>query len=123
MTLIDEAVNAGVKKILVTHPQASFIGFTIEDMKRAVEKGAILEHDFVICTRLMREPVSPSVIAKAIRAVGAENCVMSTDGGQHTNPVPVEMFKQFIVKMLELGITADEIQVMTQENPSKLLGI
>lgn len=123
LALIDEAVNAGVKKILVTHPQASFIGFTIEEMKKAVEKGAILEHDFVICTRLMKEPISPSLIAKAIRAVGAENCVMSTDGGQNMNPVPVELFKQFIVKMLEFGITADEIQVMIQENPSKLLGI
>jgi hypothetical protein len=123
LTLIDKAANAGVKKILVTHPQAAFVGFTIKDMKSAVEKGAILEHDFVICTHQMRDPVAPRAIAQAITAVGAENCVMATDGGQPTNPAPVEMFRQFIAKTLEHGISEDEIRIMTQENPSKLLGI
>jgi len=121
--VVEEARRAGVKKILLTHPTIDFLAYTSDEMKDFVRRGVIVEHDYVICTRQVRNPVPPRHLADVIRHLGPENCVMATDGGQEVNPPPVIMFKQFVSEMLSNGIKQDEIRIMTSENPSRILGI
>ncbi|MEM3382319.1 MAG: DUF6282 family protein [Candidatus Bathyarchaeia archaeon] len=121
--VVEEARRAGVKKILLTHPTIDFLAYTNEEMKGLANKGVIIEHDYVICTRQVKDPVPPKHLAEVIRHLGPENCIMATDGGQEVNPPPVAMFKQFIYEMLRNGIKQDEIRIMTSENPSRILGI
>ena len=61
--------------------------------------------------------------AEQIRAVGADKCIIATDFGVYTLPPPVEGMRAFIACMLDLGITADEIRMLTAENPARLLGL
>lgn len=121
--LVEEARKVGVKKILITHPQIDFINYSIEDMKQLARKGAILEHCYYVLSPHMANPVVPSAIASAIKAVGAENCIMSSDGGQKVNPPPTEMLRLFIKEMLKNGLTIRDIKVMVRENPARVLGI
>ncbi len=121
--LLDAAENAGVKKILLTHPMIEFLDYEIDEMKAAIDKGAILEHDWIICTPQAKNPTPPSKIADVIKEIGAEFCVLATDGGQKINPAPVKMFEQFISEMLRNGISEDDISVMISENPANLLGL
>jgi hypothetical protein len=58
-----------------------------------------------------------------IKAVGAEQCILSTDLGQTWNPLPVEGLRMFVVTLLKYGITEDEINLMTKIDPGKLLGL
>jgi hypothetical protein len=58
-----------------------------------------------------------------MRAVGPENCIMSTDFGQIFNPPPVEGMRMYIENMLRCGITEDEITQMVKKNPARALGL
>jgi hypothetical protein len=121
--LVRRAVDLGVKKILITHPQAPFLDWCLEDMKEAAEMGAYLEHDIVFSLPGWKDAVPSARIAEVIRFVGPGHCVMATDGGQASNPTPVQMMRYFIQEMLIHGIEEEEIQWMVKENPARLLGL
>jgi hypothetical protein len=121
--LVNEARRAGVERILLTHPTIDFLDYSKEAMKEFAKSNVLIEHDYVICTKQVRDSVPPSRLADAIKYVGAENCIMATDGGQKINPPPVEMFRQFISDMLENGIKKEEIRLMISDNPARVLGL
>ena len=120
--LIKEAKDAGVEKMLVTHAELDVVSVSKEDQKKMAGMGAYIEHSFTPCTHL-RQRLDPRRIAEAIKYVGAEHCVMSSDMGQPINPIPREGFRMFVKTMLHLGISEREIDIMIRENPAKLLGI
>lgn len=119
--LVRVARQVGVDRILITHPQADFVGMTIADMKELAAQGAILEHHYVVLTSVLSNPCAPEEVARAIKEVGAEHCIMATDGGQQVNPVPVQMMRSFVREMLAQGVTAREIHTMIHDNPRRIL--
>jgi hypothetical protein len=125
LKLVQRANELGLRKALVTHPSSLLIDMSLDDQKKAVEMGALLEHCYVGCTPFTStgKPLSPEVMAKQIGEIGAKHCIMSTDFGQTKNLTPVEGMKKFIEEMLKNGITKDEIDLMTRRNPRKLLNL
>ena len=124
MILVREAKKIGVTKIVVTHPLAPFINFTVQEMKDIISEGTtMLEHNFNDCTHQVSHPILPLVIAQAIKEIGAQHCILGSDGGQVINPLPREMMLKFITEMLKAGISTEEIKMMVSENPKKMLGI
>jgi predicted metal-dependent phosphotriesterase family hydrolase len=95
---------------------------TVAQMKEAATLGAFIE--FVGST-----PVSPDAsqrydrFAAAIRQIGPQSCILSSDLGQATNPRPAEGFGAFLVAMQARGFTAQEIDQMARLNPARLLGL
>lgn len=123
IALIDEAKSKGIEHVVITHVSSTIIGATIEQQKIMAKKGAILEHVWTICLpRPDRQAQHPSEIANAIKAVGPKHCVMATDLGNYYHH-PVDGFRSYILHMKALGISDDEINIMTRENPAKILGI
>ncbi len=120
---MDAARAAGVHRILITHPLADFLEYTVDDLKAMAAKGAILEHHWAFCTPAAQNPMNPAEIAEAIKATGPECCIMATDGGQKINPPPVKMLTQFIVEMLRNGLTEEQISLMVRDNPVRILGL
>ena len=120
--VIKGARRAGVKKILVTHPGWEATNFSIEDQVKMAAEGAVLEH---CMNSLMpfRHSLPPQHVADAIKQVGANHCVMATDFGQWRNPHPIEGMRHFIHLMMQMGIKESEIDIMTKENPARLLGL
>lgn len=124
LALIKEARKAGVEKIVVTHPLSSFVNYSIDQMRAALNAGATyLEHVFNDCTPQVASPLPPSALGDAIRAVGPEHCLMSTDSGQVVNPPPEKVMIWYIREMLDYGLGAKAIRTMTQINPRKILGL
>jgi len=124
IALIAAAKGRGVEKIVVTHPEANIVGASMEDQLRMVELGAYLN----LCWGYMQpKPAGagqdPRVTAKVIKAVGAENCIMSTDMGIGYAPRPVEGLRCFAEIMMGLDIGQEEIDMMLKQNPAKILGI
>jgi predicted metal-dependent TIM-barrel fold hydrolase len=62
-------------------------------------------------------------IAEAIRAVGPQFCILSSDLGQKANPLPADGFAQFLQAMRSRGFTAADIARMAKQNPAALLGL
>ena len=121
--VVDAAVAAGVRKILVNHPELWLIGMSIEDQRELSAKGAMME----ACIRSVTAPgdrdASPKSIAEQIRGVGAAHVVMATDYGQVDSPPAPEGMRWYIAQMLECGISPADIEVMMKANPSRLLGV
>ena len=122
--VVREAAKAGVKKIIVTHPLATFVNYTNEDMKDVLDNGAMfLEHVFNDVTRQVAYPITQKKIADAIRAIGAKYIVMSTDSGQWLNPIPTQSMGIYITDMLDLGISEEDVRLMVSTNPARMLGL
>lgn len=120
--LVDEAKDLGVRKILITHPEWSLVNMPIEVQIGLAKKGALMEHCYFTTTKLGGS-LKPQELARQIRSVGAEYCIMSTDLGQMENPYPVDGMADFIRKMMDQGISRSDISKMTKENPAKLLNL
>jgi hypothetical protein len=122
--LIDAASSAGIDRILVNHPQIVRTGpnAPIEVQREWANKGAIMEHCYAI-TMPAHDQVKPMSIAHAIREIGYERCVMSTDFGQAHNPPPPEGMRMFITTMLECGLPELAIRSMVCTKPSELLDL
>lgn len=124
LALIREARNAGIEKIVVTHPVASFVNYSADQMREAVSLGATyLEHVFNDCTPQVANPLPPSALGDVIRAIGPEYCIMSTDSGQVVNPPPVKVMAWYIKEMLQYGFSPKAIRTMTITNPGRILGL
>jgi imidazolonepropionase-like amidohydrolase len=132
LVLLEAARKAGIKKLLVTHGMADPIGMTVPQMKHAARLGAKIE--CVWMTNLtgpgshlasMRhwKKISTADYAKAIRAVGVEHFVLSSDLGQYLNPIPTDGLKSFVLGLSEAGFSRKEILRMCRETPAALLGL
>lgn len=124
IALIWEAKKAGVEKIVVTHPVASFVNYSADQMREALSAGATyLEHVFNDCTPQVANPLPPSALGDAIKAVGPDHCIMSTDSGQVVNPPPVKVMAWYVREMLQYGFSVRAIRNMVQKNPARILGL
>jgi Family of unknown function (DUF6282) len=122
--VVREAAKHGVKKIVVTHPLASFVNYTVADMKEILDLGATwLEHVFNDTTRQVGHPITREALFSGIKAVGAKHCIMSTDAGQWLNPVPCQQMGIYIQDLLHFGFSEEDIRTMVSHNPGRMLGL
>ena len=115
------AADMGIKRLVVTHPHADFVGANAQDMRALSALGAMNEMHYAFVTPVIDPPQTMEHIAGQIRAAGVENCFLATDGGQKVNPVPVDALRLFIRGLMVEGFTTDEIHYMTVEAPHTLL--
>jgi len=123
LTLIETAAGMGITKILVTHPLMAFTRFDQDQMRAAVSHGALLEFDYLSCSPNWHGAVPPARTAAAISAIGAEHCVLASDGGQTFNPTPPMMMRQFAEALRVEGLEDLAIRRMMRENPARILGL
>jgi hypothetical protein len=124
LACVKEAAKAGVKKIIITHPLATFVNWSIDDMKQALDSGALfIEHVFNDVTRQVAFPITQKLIADTIKAIGARHTIMSTDAGQWLNPIPTQQMGIYIKDMLDLGISEEDVRAMVSTNPARMLGL
>jgi hypothetical protein len=122
--VVPEATRCGISRIVVTHPLASFLNYSLDEMKEILDLGATyLEHVYNDTTHHGGYPLTIDDLAGAIKAMGASHCIMSTDSGQLLNPPPVQQFGIFMQEMLSAGLSEKEIRTMTAGNPAQALGI
>jgi hypothetical protein len=123
--LFIEAQKMGIKKMIITHPtDAEFLEktCTIEELQKLAKMGAYSE--FTLVGILPNEFChNPAKIVENIKAIGPENCIISTDLGQPQNPTPVEGLRLFIATLLHHGLTQKEVEYLVKVNPARLLGL
>jgi len=121
---VREAAKKGVKKILVTHPAATFVHYSVDDMKEILDLGATyLEHTWNDVTRQVSHPLPIPALFDVIKAVGAAHCIMSTDAGQWLNPPAAQQMGIYIKEALKSGISAKDVRTMVADNPARILGL
>lgn len=121
---VREAAKRGVEKIVVTHPAATFVHYSVDDMKEILDLGAaFLEHTWNDVTRQVSHPLEIPVLFDVIKSIGARHCIMSTDAGQWLNPPAAQQMGIYIKEALKSGIPAKDVRTMITDNPANALGI
>ena len=122
LLMIREARRLGVERIVVTHAMAPPVKMSVPQMQEAAKLGAYLEFAYNF---LMGKSKAYSIeeYAAAIRAVGPEHCILSTDLGQPGNPLHPDGLEAFFQALRTQGFTEAEINRMAKRNPADLLGL
>jgi hypothetical protein len=118
-TVVDTALAAGVHDVVVTHPEFPRTSRSTTRPVALAERGALLERCF---TTAHTGKCAWEHVAAGIRATGPERNVLSTDLGQPANPAVEDGLALFANRLLGLGLTEEEIRVMTVENSTRLAG-
>ena len=122
LMLIRESRSQGVTHMIVTHAMMPPIRMTIAQMKEAATDGAYIE--FVYNGLIGKSKTFDFAdYAVAIRAVGVEHCILSSDLGQAGNPLPPDGLEQFFEGLKKQGFRQTEINQMSKINPASLLGL
>ena len=126
LLMVREARSLGLD-VVVTHPLLESVGMNLEQMQQAVDMGAWLE--FV--TSFANQEATIHEYAEAIRAIGPEHCIVSSDRGQgrgeegHDAPAVshVQGLAMAAQALRSNGFTEAELDLMFKTNPARLLGL
>ena len=122
LALAKKSREVGFEKLEVTHPNAWLEDFTLEVLKELTNLGATLSLSYGVCSPHNGRQ-DPNEIVNVIRKIGAEHCCLITDYGQVTSPSPIEGYRVFCQLLMNMGISRDEIIMMTRTNPARLLSL
>ncbi len=109
LLLIREARNLGIERIVVTH--AMTLNMSVPQMQEAANLGAYVE--FVYNALLREHDIQE--YATAIRAIGTEHCILSSDLGQAGNPLHPDGLVFFFLALREQGFTEADIDRMVNK--------
>jgi Family of unknown function (DUF6282) len=123
MALLRGAKEAGVRRMLINHPDF-VIDASEKDVQEFVRLGAYIEHS--MC---MYHPESTfhlwdfDRLLRWIQLVGPERTLLGSDLGQKNNPLPVEGLRFTVEKLLDKGVKERDIEMMVKNNAATLLGL
>jgi hypothetical protein len=122
LMLLREGRRQGAERMVVTHAMNAPVLMDVPQMQEAAKQGAFMEF-------VGGSLASPDAAARmdrsadAIRKVGPDFCILSSDLGQKGNALPPDGFGAFLVALRARGFTEQEISRMSKQNPARLLGL
>lgn len=122
LMFIREARKQGITGIVVTHAMLAPIHMTVERMREAAQMGAYLEFVYNGVTPKSKQ-FDFADYAKAIREVGVEHCILSSDMEQPSNPLHPDGLELLFTGLQKEGLSKEEIDQMSKVNPARLLGL
>lgn len=123
-TVVEAARNAGVEKIVITHPEWWVVDMSIEDQVRLVrDYDVILERCYAQNMGGGKYKSNLPDNLELIQTVGYEHVMVDTDGGQTENPHWELALEEYMQYLADHGIPMEHIDYMTKTIPYRLLGI
>jgi hypothetical protein len=119
-TLVDGAVAAGVRQIVVTHPEFPSQNVSVADQVALADRGALLERCY---TTVYTGKAPWERFFEATRAVGAERTIWSTDLGQRFNPPVEDGLALMADAFLDAGFSEEEVRTMAVVNTRRIAGL
>jgi Family of unknown function (DUF6282) len=132
IAVVKKARELGVKNIVITHGLTNVPGLSMEQAKQVAEMGAVIEIWFLQFLAGPNAPlaflthwtqVNAKHVAQAVKEMGAERVLVSTDLGQSSNMVHPDGVEAAIAAMKKEGISDADIDTMMRKNPARLLGL
>jgi len=131
LAVAKRAKELGVKNILVTHGLTNIPGLTMAQAKEVVQMGGMIEICYLqfltgpnaqYAWMKHWEQVGTDKVVEAVKALGADGIVLSTDLGQQGMMMPPDGIENAIGALRAAGISQEDIDKMMKRNPAKLLG-
>ena len=121
VAVLDLARKAGIKKLLVTHPEFEAVSMPISLQKELAKQGVFFERCFYATNSAQKLPVE--CVAEEIKQAGWESTIVSSDFGQDHNLPPVEGLALFLKELACCGIAENSLQRMVCDHPAAMLGL
>src|SRR5437867_5510648 len=124
LMMIKEAVKAGVKHIIITHPLLDVVDMTDAQIKEAVGVGQEIYAEFT--SQFGNPDAKPEVVkhyVSGIRAAGVEHAFVSSDTGQLGSQFQPDALANCAKTLRNNGFTEHELDLLLKINPAKILGI
>jgi hypothetical protein len=132
IAVVKKGKELGVKNFLITHGLTNVPGLTMAQAKEATQMGAMIEICFLQFLAGPNAPlaflthwtqVNAKHVAEAVKELGVNSVLVSTDLGQSNNMVHPDGVEAAIAAMKKEGISDGDIDTMMRKNPAKLLGL
>jgi hypothetical protein len=122
LMLLREGRRQGAQHMVVTHAMNEPVLMDVPHMQEAAREGAFIEF---VGGSLAAADASARIdrFADAIRKVGVQFCILSSDLGQKGNALPADGFAAFLLALRTKGFTDEELDRMSKQNPARLLGL
>jgi hypothetical protein len=117
--IVDGALEEGVHEVVVTHPEFPSQNLSVKDQKELATRGVLLER---CLTTPHTGKVSWERWLNAIREVGPEHSVLSTDLGQVFNPPVEDGLALMVDRLLGAGFEEEEVRTMAVTNTRRVAG-
>ncbi len=114
--------DLGFAKLLITHPYFDPPRLGVAEQAKLYELGATIE----LCGGNLYPIPGTAKLSDylgSISKLGARAFVISSDAGQPRKSMPAEVLRVFSQCLLEKGVTQEELDIMTKENPRRLLNL
>lgn len=122
MLLVEEARRRRIGRIVVTHALLAPVLMSVDQARRAAQLGAYIEFvgNDVVGFSKSKEFKDYAV---AMRQVGLDRVILSSDFGQKGNPLHPDGLEQVFAGLRQAGLSVAEIDKIAKQNPARLLGL
>jgi hypothetical protein len=121
LALAREAERRGLTRAFVDHPLNPVMGLSVDDCARMASHGVWLNFTAAELSPLFG--VDPAEVGRAIRAVGVDRVILSSDAGHPTMPDSAEAMRIWRAIALWQGFSDAEIDRMMVTHPARLVGL
>jgi hypothetical protein len=121
LALAKEADRIGFRQLVFTHPQSNSVGAALEEIRVAADLGAWIELRFVSMLPA-RQSTTLRDVLEVVELVGADRCVLTTDGGfdSWSSPAP-SLLRLYVANLLAIGTDPKTVRTMVVDNPARAL--
>lgn len=122
--VVDGACNIGVQKIVITHPEYWVVDMSLKEQQELIsDYNVILERCFMQPLKSGQWISNAERNLDAIRKLGTESTILSTDCGNPATPPWEESMRQYLQFMVDHNVSQKDLQSMTRTTPARLLGL
>lgn len=121
MVLAPAAKEAGVRTLLITHPEWAVTYYSIERQRELSALGNVVFERCFVSTTHRCGSVPLDTIANAVADLGPASTVLSSDLGQPDTPPPAEGLALYAERMRAWGFSPDDLRLMMTDNPQRLI--
>jgi len=118
--MAEEVNRLRFPRAVIDHPFSPFVDLSAEQMRQLGEAGIFLNFTYDELSPLLG--VDPYRMYQAIRTVGIEHTLLSSDAGEPLFPNSVECIRLIRAYMQAFGLCEKEIQRVSCVNPGALVG-
>jgi len=116
--LVPAAIEAGCKKVVLTHVNFTKFRMPLDTVKALVDMGAMAE---LVAPSQWGGYFGQEETKEWIDALGPKHCFIASDAGICRKPSPPEAIRTFLYVMATLGVSLRDLEIMSIENPQMLV--